>query len=709
MPNSTPYERASEFIARTDRSIFITGKAGTVKTTFLHRLRKESTKQIAVVAPTGVAAVNAGGTTIHSFFQLPFAPFTPTEAGRESLIARMRMNTARRRVIRELELLVIDEVSMVRADVMDAIDTILRTVRHRRSQPFGGVQMVFIGDMHQLSPVVKTDEWRILSPYYEGIYFFHSHAIREQPPVYVEFDRIFRQSDRQFIEVLNEVRNDTLSADGLKLLQSRYNPDFSPSPDENYVTLTTHNAMADTINGGELEKIGAESHSFESLVKGEFPENAFPVDKTLELKEGAKVMFVKNDTETPRRYFNGKIGTIIRIEEEVVTVSCPGDPFDIEVSPVTWENIRYTTDPESSQVEEEVIGTFTQVPLRLAWAITIHKSQGLTFEKATIDAGKAFSPGQVYVALSRCRSLDGLVLKSPINRYSIEVDPQVATYSASKPDEEQISVELAASKERYQQRLLLQLYDFEPLLRMARSWYYQTKEEESSFSEGTVAFIEGVQKQLSDVKSVADKFRMQLEGIFQQKPIDSLYLTERIGASAEYFSDQIKTLLRTLKETSATTDSRANAQEYDDAITALFTTAAQKKHLIASMAKDYSVDAYYDARNAFKMPPFTATAYSRNTTGSQLHSIHPDLLNELVQMRNRISAEEGLPVYMVASTKTLVQMADFLPENEKELLKIHGFGKIKVKRFGGRFLEMIGDYISTYGLQSRMIHFNEKS
>ena len=553
------------------------------------------------------------------------------------------MNSTRRRVIRELEVLVIDEVSMVRADVMDAIDTILRTVRHRRSQPFGGVQMVFIGDMHQLSPVVKTDEWRILSEYYEGVYFFHSHIIREHPPVYVEFDKIFRQSDSQFIEVLNQVRNNTLSDEGLNVLQGRYFPNFNPLSEENYITLTTHNSSADMINSEELDKIGSELHTFEAVVKGEFPENAFPADRVLGLKEGAKVMFVKNDTEMPRRYFNGKIGTITHINKEEISVMCPGDLDEISVSPVTWENVRYTTNPENNGVEEEVIGNYTQVPLRLAWAITIHKSQGLTFDKAIIDAGMAFSPGQVYVALSRCRTLEGLVLKSPINRSSIEVDQQVAGFSSTKPDDMQVMKELELSKELYRKRLLLQLYDFEPLVRIARTWHYQTKDNESSFSEETVPFINGVLTQLSHLEQVAEKFRTQLEGLFQQNPIDASYLSARLKASQKYFSDKIDALLSTMRETTATTDSRTNAREYDDSISTLFTAAAQKKHMITATAHNFSVEAYYTARNHFKMPPFSTTSYSRNTSGDQLKSTHPELLYELVQMRNRISADEDCP------------------------------------------------------------------
>jgi GTPase SAR1 family protein len=673
----SPYECAKEFATQTDRNLFITGKAGTGKTTFLRKFRSGTTKQIAVVAPTGVAAINAGGVTIHSFFQLPFTPFTPTPAGRESLISRMKMNHSRRSVIRELEVLVIDEVSMVRADVLDAIDTVLRSVRHRYSEPFGGVQMIFIGDMHQLSPVAKADEWRILSDYYQGIYFFHSRVIREHSPVYVEFDRIFRQSEDHFIDVLNQVRNDSLSQEGFNLLQSRYDPQFTPSPEENFITLTTHNLSADAINRLELEKIKTIPQQFTAEVKGEFPENAFPVDRVLELREGAKVMFVRNDTEVPRRFFNGKIGTITRIEEEVITVQCPGDTDEITVSPVLWENIRYTTNPDTKMVEEEIIGTYTQVPLRLAWAITIHKSQGLTFDKAIIDAGKAFSPGQVYVALSRCRSLNSLVLKSPINRYSLGVDEQVVRFSSSTPDEEWVSRELQAAKEHYRTTLLLQLYDFGPLLQQARDWHSETKENESSFSEETLSFVDGICHQLSDLAQVADRFRKQLQRIIQQRPVDTIFFTERLSASSPYFADKIETVLHSLKESTATTDSKANAKEYDEGIDSVFTAAALKKQLITATAGDFSVASYYAARTLFRKPPFTVTSYSRDRSGVQLKSIHPELLSELVRLRNQLSSEGNLPVYIVASVKTLVQMADYLPATEKELLKIDGYRKNK--------------------------------
>lgn len=693
MYSSNPYECAMEFATGTNRNIFITGKAGTGKTTFLRKLRDETTKQMAVVAPTGVAAINAGGTTIHSFFQLPFTPFTPSPEGRSSLMSRMKINNMRRRVLRELELLVIDEISMVRADLLDAIDTVLRRVRYRQSEPFGGVQMIFIGDMYQLSPIAKTDEWQLISEYYKSVFFFHSHVIQEFPPVYVEFNKVFRQTDNLFIQILNEVRNDSLSQDGFNLLQRRYKPNFNPSPNDNYITLTTHNHSADSLNRTELDKIESDTHEFNAIITGDFPANALPVEETLELKEGAKVMFVKNDAETPRRYFNGKIGTVASIIGNTITVQCPDDPYEITVSPMKWENIRYKTDSKTNLVEEEVIGTYEQVPLRLAWAITIHKSQGLTFDRAVIDAGKAFSPGQVYVALSRCRSLEGIVLKSPINNLSIKVDQQVVQFSSAKPNNDTIASELQIAKEQFKTAILLQLYDFAPLQQSARSWYFKTKEDESAFNDDSVKFVDDISKQLLEVEEVAMKFRSQLKKICSQKPLDTDLLTERLMSSSTYFSEKLDSLTQSLKGSTTTTDNKKSAVVYDEFITSIFTEAALKRHLISQTAANYSVENYFDARSKFSKPSFDITSYSRKKTKVDLKSKHPELLNELVQIRNYISENENLPPYIVAATKTLVQMADYMPQTEKELLKIHGFGKKKVERFGTEFLEVINEYI----------------
>ena len=704
---SDPYKSAMEFAINTDRSLFITGKAGTGKTTFLRNFRKETNKQIAVVAPTGVAAINAGGTTIHSFFQLPFTPFKPTPAWQSQLISQIKMSKPRRNVIRELEVLIIDEISMVRADVLDAIDVVLKTIRHRQNEPFGGVQMILIGDMHQLSPVAKTNEWSLISDYYKSVYFFDSHVIQKHPPIYIEFDKIYRQSDNQFIKVLNEVRNNSLSEEGANLLKRRYNCNFTPLPNDHYITLTTHNYSADYINRIELDKLSTPIHEFHARVNGTFPENAFPIEHVLELKEGAKVMFIKNDTETPRRFYNGKIGVVSAIEDDIITVECPGDDYQITVPTLTWENIRYNTNKETNTIEEEIIGTFEHVPLRLAWAITIHKSQGLTFEKAVIDAGKAFSPGQVYVALSRCRSLEGIVLKSPINTESISVDKQVIEFSSLKPDIAYISHELECARKEFETSMLLQLYVFNHIYNSAKSWHRATEGEEQSFNEETLPFVKEINKQLEHINEIGDKFRIQLNQIVGEEDVNKEYLSNRLKSSSLYFAEKLDMLMNSLKKSPATTDSRTNAKLYDEAISSIYTEIALKKHLISATYKNFSVELYYQARNKFVMPDFNVKSYSRGKTSVQLKSNNPDLLNELVQIRNYISENESLPPYMVAQTKTLVQMADYMPQTDKDLIKIYGFGKKKLERFGAQFLDVINNYISENDLQSEMINFNE--
>ncbi len=704
---SDPYKSAMEFAINTDRSLFITGKAGTGKTTFLRNFRKETNKQIAVVAPTGVAAINAGGTTIHSFFQLPFTPFKPTPAWQSQLISQIKMSKPRRNVIRELEVLIIDEISMVRADVLDAIDVVLKTIRHRQNEPFGGVQMILIGDMHQLSPVAKTNEWSLISDYYKSVYFFDSHVIQKHPPIYIEFDKIYRQSDNQFIKVLNEVRNNSLSEEGANLLKRRYNCNFTPPPNDHYITLTTHNYSADYINRIELDKLSTPIHEFHARVNGTFPENAFPIEHVLELKEGAKVMFIKNDTETPRRFYNGKIGVVSAIEDDIITVECPGDDYQITVPTLTWENIRYNTNKETNTIEEEIIGTFEHVPLRLAWAITIHKSQGLTFEKAVIDAGKAFSPGQVYVALSRCRSLEGIVLKSPINTESISVDKQVIEFSSLKPDIAYISHELECARKEFETSMLLQLYVFNHIYNSAKSWYRATEGEEQSFNEETLPFVKEINKQLEHINEIGDKFRIQLNQIVGKEDVNKEYLSNRLKSSSLYFAEKLDVLMNSLKKSPATTDSRTNAKLYDEAISSIYTEIALKKHLISATYNNFSVELYYQARNKFVMPDFNVKSYSRGKTSVQLKSNNPDLLNELVQIRNYISENESLPPYMVAQTKTLVQMADYMPQTDKDLIKIYGFGKKKLERFGAQFLDVINNYISENDLQSEMINFNE--
>ena len=700
MPQLTDIQEfARQFAQYTNRNIFLTGKAGTGKTTFLRSLPEVTGKQMAVIAPTGVAAINAGGTTIHSFFQLPLTPFIPTEQGKKDLIGKLKMQANRRNVLRELELLVIDEVSMVRADVMDAIDTILRHVRYRHSEPFGGVQVIFIGDLYQLSPVAKQDEWQILSRFYSGIYFFYSQVVTQNPPVYIEFEKIFRQQDMNFIRILNEVRNNCLSDQSFALLQSRYNALFTPPKNDTYIILTTHNYKADQINSQELAELKGKTYTFKAKIRGDFPEKSYPIEENLELKKGAKVMFVKNDTEVPRRFFNGKIGEVIDIKEDVILVKCPEDEEEIEVSPMEWHNILYKTNETNLQVNEEILGIFTQFPLRLAWAITIHKSQGLTFDKAVIDAGAAFAAGQVYVALSRCRSLEGIVLQSQINKFSLENDERIVQFSNRTNSVEDLKSQLNDSKKSFHNTLLLGIFDFKSLLNHARRWQKDIKEVENSFDSETPAFIQSVVKQISEIEEVALKFQGQLQGLFDKEE----QLKERLQAASVYFFDKLETLTETLRQSPAITDSRENAKVYDEGLDDIFTLSEQKKHSVKGIEKGFNVDDFFIRKNNFHLLFFNKTSYSKNAVVKQkLTSKHPELMNRLFQIRNAICDETGQPVYVVANSQTIQEMSNYLPQNEKDMLRIHGIGQVKFEKYGERFLECIRNYCAEKQLASAM-------
>ena len=410
----------------TGKNIFLTGKAGTGKTTFLHQIKEESSKRMVVTAPTGVAAINAGGMTLHSFFQLPmglYLPGTSREVNNQRRFSRDKIQ-----LLRTLDLLVIDEISMVRADLLDAVDDVLRRYRDD-SRAFGGVQLLMIGDLHQLPPVVKPEDWELLRPHYVTPYFFGSLALQRTDMVAIELKHIFRQSDRRFIDLLDKVRNNQIDAQVLETLNSRYIPGFQPDVKDAYITLTSHNASSYDLNAQRLESLPERSRTFKARIVGDFPETSYPTEEALEFKKGAQVMFVRNDLSPEKRYFNGKIGKITRFAGDEIFVRCKDEREDIAVTPVEWQNIKYSIDEETKEIKEEVLGTFTQYPLKLAWSITIHKSQGLTFDRVIIDARSAFAHGQVYVALSRCRSFEGIVLSSRLNPSSVKTDSVVKTYS----------------------------------------------------------------------------------------------------------------------------------------------------------------------------------------------------------------------------------------------------------------------------------------
>ncbi|MFO0435098.1 MAG: ATP-dependent RecD-like DNA helicase, partial [Sphingobacteriaceae bacterium] len=444
---------ASKFINQTNRHVFLTGKAGTGKTTFLKYIIQHTHKKAAIVAPTGIAAINAGGTTIHSMFQLPFGSFVPVQSyqqkggsfiqlnDRQSLFKNHQMNKTKRAIIRELELLIIDEVSMLRADLLDAIDAMMRSVRGRTYLPFGGVQVLFIGDMYQLPPVVKDEEWQVLSEFYKSIYFFDSIVLQNDPPIYIELDKIYRQNDQQFISVLNNLRDNKVTRTDVELLNRYYKPQFKQQVNDNYITLTTHNHKANKINKDFLAELKGDSFYYQAEIKDDYPENLFPLEQTLELKKGSQVMFIKNDISGNQNYFNGKLAKVVDLSNKEIFVEFE-DGQKIKLEKYKWENKRYIVNDLTNEIEEEVIGEFVHYPVKLAWAITVHKSQGLTFDKAIIDVADAFAPGQVYVALSRLRDLNGLILTSPINFNSISSDQHVTDFSNTKNEGAELEVQL---------------------------------------------------------------------------------------------------------------------------------------------------------------------------------------------------------------------------------------------------------------------------
>ncbi|MBP7102015.1 MAG: HRDC domain-containing protein [Bacteroidales bacterium] len=705
---STVYNIANSFAELTAQSIFLTGKAGTGKTTFLRKLKEDSLKQIAVVAPTGVAAINAGGVTMHSFFQLPFTPFVPTLEGKRNLISKLKITNVRRKVLQELELLVIDEISMVRADVLDEVDAILRHYRFRPTEAFGGVQVILIGDMYQLSPVVLNEEWKILSQFYPSPYFFHSKVIQEHPPLYIEFDKIFRQKNEAFIRLLNEVRNNCLSDKGLELLLERYQPDFKLPKKNTYIVLTTHNAKADRINAEEMAKIKSETHRFDALIRGDFPERNYPNEAVLELKVGAKVMFISNDKGYPRRYYNGKIGEISRIEEGHIYVSCEDDKDEIPVILETWLNIQYSINKLTKQIEEVELGSYTQYPLRLAWAITIHKSQGLTFEKAVIDAEAAFTSGQVYVALSRCRSLEGMILLTPIHKDSLAVDNYIIDYGKNKQETHVLDSHLESAKQAYNRGILLSVFDFKLCLGQLSALQSFVKENEHSFNSETLAFLDAVMQQIVALENVAIRFQKQLIQLLLNKEQMDNTIAKRIIAASEYFVEKIDILLKKIPHSPAETDRRNDALEYNETIRSLFAELARKKHIIQGMKTDYTTKNYYALKKSFRVPPLNVNAYALLSSSNIEKSTHPDLYRELNQLRRDISESTDAPSYnLVLSTKALVELVNYLPQTLKELKQIRGFGKMKIEAFGQEFLDVIVAYSKQYGLTS-LIHEKPK-
>lgn len=545
--NLDPASFTEQFINQTNQSVFLTGKAGTGKTTLLKKIIQSTFKQVVIVAPTGIAALNAGGVTIHSFFQLPFGGFIPefnvspqfTDSikveTKDSLMRHFNMNKQRLNLIRNLELLIIDEVSMLRADLLDAIDWTLRNVR-KINKPYGGVQVLFIGDLLQLPPVIKPEEWNILKNYYRGVYFFHAHVIQEMPLTYIELSKIYRQNDQDFIDVLNNLRENKISQKDVELLNNFVQPDFVSTEHEGYITLTTHNHKADDINSRALSTLKAKSYFFNAEIIDDFPKHMFPIEDTLELKVGAQVMFIKNDLSFDKSFYNGKMGVIKSLGKDEIYVHFPEENKTIEVEKYEWENIRYSVDDNTGEIIDEVLGTFTHYPIKLAWAITVHKSQGLTFDKAVLDVSQVFAPGQAYVALSRLRSLSGLVLTSPIRMNGLVNDIDVVSYTSQPVDELILKNNLHVASRIYLLEKLSSAFDWNDLI---DKWIVH----EVSYKNLPSKSTKGLEKSwaahqlnmIQNTRDAARKFQLQLSNLLHQSTIDLAFINERVQAAYSYF------------------------------------------------------------------------------------------------------------------------------------------------------------------------------
>jgi len=531
MPETTHeqnfFQLTSEFVQHTSQHIFLTGKAGTGKTTFLKHIKEHCDKKLVVVAPTGVAAINAGGVTAHSFFQLPLGTYIPGSfrgqfhsdgaiTDKHHLLRNLRLSNEKRDIMRSLELLIIDEVSMLRADMLDAIDAVLRSVRRNGREAFGGVQVLFIGDLYQLPPVVKENEWQHLKEYYQTPFFFGALVYKEATPICIELKKVYRQSDEDFIHLLNRVRNNEVEEDDMLKLEQLYKSNFKSSSENHFITLTTHNYKADDINGRELKRLPRKEFICEAIVDGEFPDRNFPVEKSMRLKTGAQIMFVRNDTEE-KKYFNGKIGVLSSIdhddEDEFIMIEFPETKEKIKVKKVTWQNIRYKFNETANSIEQEELGSFTQYPVRLAWAVTIHKSQGLTFQRAVIDAGQAFAAGQVYVALSRCVSLDGIVLLSQIPRNVIMTDEAIVEFMNHQNSIEALLPVLEREKEVYVVKKTLTLFEMQPFIEKMKEFMEYMGERKIEEKEKIFAGLHAINDSLLKMKEVAEKFKEQVKKI----------------------------------------------------------------------------------------------------------------------------------------------------------------------------------------------------
>lgn len=682
---------AFQFVENTSRNIFLTGKAGTGKTTFLQYIKEKSKKRLVIVAPTGVAAINARGVTIHSFFQVPFGPIIPDENGR--LMLNQNIRVTKISIMKSMDLLIIDEVSMVRADLLDAIDATLRRYKSK-FRPFGGVQVILIGDVQQLPPVTKNDEWQVLSPFYSTPYFFSSRVYNEANFVSIELRKIYRQENEDFLNILEKIRNDDADEGILSKLNQRYLPDYKYD-DEAYITLTTHNEKAERINEAKLEKIPEKSITYIAKVKDYFPEYSYPAPLNLELKVGAQVMFIKNDSSQEKRYYNGKIGIVKELKENSVMVADNEDSVPLEVATETWENIQYRINPDNKNLEEELLGTFVQIPLKLAWAITIHKSQGLTFDKVIIDAQSAFAHGQTYVALSRCRTLEGIILKSKIGQSAIINDYKVLIFNdnvrQNLPDEN----ELLNSKKGFQIELIKELFDFKPII-------YPINIIISIFENNLKNVVGNVNESVLQIKyfieneltPITEKFVKFVESNnLQLLPAENQNIINKASKAIGYYSMQFDNMIiSSFEKFSYTTENKEIKKDIEKQLKRIEDFIDQKKYCLEGLANNFDIELYIKLRAMAAIEKDNVKTKLKRKKEEKFITDHPQLLKILREYRNKVSIEEGIDTFAVFPQFALFEMCKQLPVSLIQLKKINGIGKVRLNKYGQNIIDIIKDY-----------------
>ena len=708
------FELAESYISQTGISVFLTGRAGTGKTTFLKYIVENTPKRCVVLAPTGVAAINAGGVTIHSFFQLPLCPYLPDV---KELVTEYQLPDAKRqlrkekiKIIRTLDLLIIDEISMVRADLLDSVDAVMRRYRHN-DQPFGGVQLLMIGDAHQLPPVVTDQEEPWLKKVYPSPFFFHSKVMQQLKYVTIELQTVYRQSDTSFLDILNSIRNGVMDNATYRLLNSRLDPRFNPDDTkavsgQRWIRLTTHNRQADNINQQRMEALDSRLHTFYAEIEGNFPENNLPAEKVLQLKEGAQVMFLRNDAREGR-YYNGKIATVTQIDYEdgIIVTDENGDEINVPLE--KWENIQYEIDKETKEIVPKVDGTFTQYPLRAAWAVTIHKSQGLTFDNVIIDAASAFSFGQVYVALSRCRTLDGIVLSSPISQSCLFNNSDVSGFHEQFMPVTEMERQLEESRAAYYLNILKDCFTFSELERLT-GWVggLFNNHLKNTYPEQTDRLEENRRK-ARDMEKVAEAFRRQIDRIGTD---DKALLDKRVLKAAGYFMPILIDMASEITPVmSVSIDNKEVKKTLTEASGELLPELAMRVQSMKEILESgFSIESYLRIRNdallsakpntsakKIKEPkPVKEKVIKTKPTIEEIYSDnrHPELIQPLIDWRTEKYLSQNIRAYWVLTQRALLEIADTCPTTKEELLQVNGFGSAKWKQYGEELLALIAKY-----------------